>query len=41
MILWDMRADGSSPFGDLIRRIAHDDHGIDLPAVPAPPAPVA
>ena len=41
MILWDMREDGSSPFGDLIRRIAHDDHGIDLPAAPAAPAPVA
>jgi hypothetical protein len=38
MILWDLREDGSSPFGDLIRRIAHDDHGIDLPAVPSAPA---
>ncbi|HEX4047412.1 MAG TPA: hypothetical protein VH309_06235, partial [Elusimicrobiota bacterium] len=41
MVLWDLREDGSSPFGDLIRRIAHDDHGIDLPATPAPPVPVA
>jgi hypothetical protein len=41
MILWDMREDGSSPFGDLIRRIAKDDHGIDLPATPAAPVPLA
>lgn len=38
MVLWDMREDGSSPFGDLIRRIAKGDHGIDLPATPTPPA---
>ncbi|MDE2489625.1 MAG: hypothetical protein KGM24_02175, partial [Elusimicrobia bacterium] len=37
LILWDMRADGRSPFADLIRRIASQDHGIDLPAVPAAP----
>jgi hypothetical protein len=40
MILWDMRADGSSPFGDLIRRIAKDDHGFDLPPTPMAPVPV-
>jgi hypothetical protein len=41
MILWDMREDGSNPFGALIRRIAKSDHGIDLPATPkAPPAAV-
>ncbi len=38
MILWDLREDGSSPFGDLIRRIAKDDHGIDLPATPPRPS---
>ncbi|MBI3564488.1 MAG: hypothetical protein HY079_04750 [Elusimicrobia bacterium] len=41
MIVWDMRADGSSPFGDLIRRIAKDDHGIDLPPTPRRPTPQA
>ncbi|MFI5361749.1 MAG: hypothetical protein ACHQ49_07245 [Elusimicrobiota bacterium] len=37
MLLWDMREDGTSPFSDLIRRIARDDHGIELPALPVPP----
>jgi hypothetical protein len=41
MLLWDLREDGSSPFGSLIRRIAKDDHGIDLPATPAAPVPMA
>jgi hypothetical protein len=41
MIVWDMRADGSSPFGDLIRRIARDDHGIGLPPTPQRPTPQA
>ncbi len=41
MVLWDLREDGTSPFGDLIRRIAHDDHGIDLPPTPSAPVPMA
>ena len=41
MVLWDLREDGSSPFGDLIRRIAKDDHGIDLPPTPTAPVPMA
>ena len=38
ILLWDMREDGSGPFGGLIRRIAKDHHGIDLPAIAAFPA---
>ncbi len=41
MVLWDLREDGSSPFGDLIRRIAQGDHGIALPATPVVPTPQA
>ncbi len=40
MAIWDMREDGSSPFGDVIRKIAKDDHGIDVPQTPLPPVPV-
>ena len=38
MLLWDMREDGSSPFGAVIRRIAGQNHGIELPATPSAPS---
>ena len=41
MLLWDMREDGSSPFAELIRRIARDNHGIELPVLPSAPVPTA
>ncbi|MFI5348518.1 MAG: hypothetical protein ACHQ2Z_03155 [Elusimicrobiota bacterium] len=41
ILLWDMREDGSSPFAELIRRIARENHGIDLPALPSAPVPTA
>jgi hypothetical protein len=39
IMLWDMRADGTSPFASALRRIAKGDHGIDLPPLPTPPGP--
>jgi hypothetical protein len=34
IMLWDLREDGTSPFAAAVRKIALDNHGIRLPALP-------